>query len=335
MQKLSVADLFKGAVSVEETSEYVKPWRVPFKQAHLFVPNAINGKAEIPAGVRITFGSDTTTLKISIVATDEEPLEFDIVVDGTLYRQATIPPGETELVIDTLSPRNKQLEIYLSQKHTVQLTGIWIDEQADWSTVQKQQKKWVTYGSSITQCVDAESPSKTWPSLVARGLNLDLTCLGFGANCQMEPMLSKVIRDLPADFISLCVGINIMGGSTLSKRTFAPALIGFIETIREKHPTTPMAIMSPVYAKDRETNENKVGLNLVIMREEIKKVVELLQNHGDEHIKYIDGLEIFGEEYADYFPDKLHPNAEGYKIMDKHFQAKIKEEFTGYDFLKN
>src|SRR5690625_5496041 len=115
-------------------------------------------------------------------------------------------------------------------------------------------------------------------------LNLDLTCLGFSANCHMEPMLSRMIRDLPADFISLCIGINIMGGSTLSKRTFAPAFIGFIQTIREKHPTTPRAIMSPVYCKEREEKENKVGLNLVIMRAEITRLDRKSTRLNSSHV---------------------------------------------------
>lgn len=332
MQSVDLTDLFKGAVSVEETPEYMRPWRVPFKQAHLFVPNAINGKAEIPAGVRITFESDTTTIKIGVIA-DEVVLDFDVFVDGAFHQHVKVSARETEFVVHALESKNKHIDIYLSQKHPVSLTGVWIDDQAQWSPVSSQQKRWITYGSSITQCVDAESPAYTWPALVSRELNLDLTCLGFSANCHMEPMLSRMIRDLPADFISLCVGINIMGGSTLSKRTFAASLIGFIQTIREKHPTTPMAIMSPVYCKEREEKENKVGLNLVIMREEIEKVVQLLRTHGDKHIHYINGLDVFGEAYADYYPDGLHPNAEGYKVMGENMGRKVKEVFSGYDFL--
>lgn len=332
MKKVELNDLLKGAVSLEETKEYVKPWRIPFEQKHLFYPNAINGKAEIPAGVRIVFASNTTQLKIGIIESGD-PLDFDVIIDGSFYKKETIMPGERTLIVDGLHNQKQEIEIYLSQRAPVQITGLWIDEQADLTIVTDSRKKWVTYGSSITQCVEAESPSKTWPALAASGLNLDLTCLGFSANCQMEPMLSRMIRDLPADFISLCVGINIMGGSTLSKRTFAPALIGFIQTIREKHPKTPMAIMSPVYCKERETTENKVGLNLVMMREEIEKVVKMLQDHGDEHIIYIDGLRVFGQEYADYYPDGLHPNAKGYQIMGKNFQEIINESFKNYNFL--
>ena len=47
--------------------------------------------------------------------------------------------------------------------------------------------KWVTYGSSITHCRTAESPSQTWPGVAARQSGLNLTCLGYGAVATWNP----------------------------------------------------------------------------------------------------------------------------------------------------
>lgn len=47
---------------------------------------------------------------------------------------------------------------------------------------------------------------------------------------------------------------------------------------------------------------------------------------GDEHLSYLDGLELFGEPDVEDLPDGLHPNAEGY--------VRIGERFAALDFLR-
>jgi hypothetical protein len=310
--------LIKGAVSLQITEEWIKPWRVPYEDAVLFQPAHINGKAEIPAGVRIAFQTDSSIVQVEVVPESYE-MQMDCVVDGTLYQTFLLDANTTTVIFKGLSSSAKQVELYLSQRQSVRIKGVWIEAGAYYEPIADNRLRWIAYGSSITQCAEAASPSQTWPALAAAELDLQLTCLGFSGNCHMEPMLALMIRDLPADLISVCAGINIMGGSTLSERTFPQALIGFIRIIREKHPDIPIVVISPIYCEGRETTENKVGLNLQKMREMIQESVSLLSQHGDSRLYYLDGLELFGETYAGYLPDNLHPNAEGYRIMAERF----------------
>ena len=103
------------------------------------MPNAISGKAEIPAGVRIAFESDTTTIKIGIVPVEAE-LDFGVFIDGKQFQHVKLPVGGINFVIESLLTKYKHMDIYLSQKHSVQLTGVWIDDRAQWSPVLNQQK---------------------------------------------------------------------------------------------------------------------------------------------------------------------------------------------------
>jgi len=183
--------------------------------------------------------------------------------------------------------------------------------------------KWITYGSSITHCGSAESPVYTWPAIVARGLGLNLTCLGYGGNCHLEPMIARMIRDLPADFLSMCVGINIYGAASLGPRAFQSAVIGFVKIVREKHPDIPYVVMSPIVSPPREESKNAVGFTLPMMRDEVAAAVEALRSRGDRNLHYVDGLEVFGPVLAHLLPDQLHPNAEGYKVMGKNFLEKV------------
>ena len=175
--------------------------------------------------------------------------------------------------------------------------------------------RWITYGSSITHCRAAASPTLTWPSIVARARDYDLTCLGFGGQCHLDTLIARVIRDRDADLISLCLGINVYGSASLNSRTFGPGIVGFVKIVREKHPETPLVLLSPIFSPGREDTPNEVGFTLSQMRGEVAMAVEKLESNGDKNIHYLNGLDIFSSEHAHLLPDDLHPNTEGYGIM--------------------
>jgi hypothetical protein len=314
--------LFRGAISVERTKAGFKPWRIPYEDYELFPPHGINGKAADAAGVRLELISSTASVKVEVSPSDKATA-MDCVVNGELVSTCRLAEGETEALFGDLPLGEKHIELFLDQKTPVEVTGVWIEDSSSFELPADSRLRWVTYGSSITQCAAAASPSMTWPAIVARKNNLNLTCLGYGGNCMLEPMVARMIRELPADYLSLCMGINVYGNGSLNARSFKAAVIGLIQIIREKHPVTPIAAISPIFATLRETNENKVGFTLVQMREEIQEAVAILRQRGDEALTYVSGLELFGGQYVDYLPDNLHPNAEGYKILASNFDEKI------------
>ena len=132
-----------------------------------------------------------------------------------------------------------------------------------------------------------------------------------------------MIRDTPADFISLKLGINVHNHASMSDRTFIPSVIGFIKVIREKHPLIPIVVISPIFSSPREYSDNAVGLNLQIMRVQIQSCVDKLKTLGDLNLHYVDGLDIFGAEYAHLLPDDLHPNVEGYNMLAQNFLKRV------------
>ncbi|WP_157338787.1 SGNH/GDSL hydrolase family protein [Paenibacillus lutrae] len=315
MHKIHANELcFDGAVSLESQVDGSKPWRIPHAQRTLFMPDAINGKAGVPAGVRIRFASDTRSAAVEVEPMDAERL-MDCVIDGELFATAVLAPGESVYRFEGLPEGEKSIELFLSQRHPVTVRHLELGTDATYSVPDDKRPRWIAYGSSITQCEAAASPSQTWPAIVAQRKGWHGTNLGYSANCHMEPMVARMIRDMPADFISLCVGVNIMGGGSLNERTFQPALIGFVQIVREKHADIPIVVQSPIYASERESAPNKVGLTLEGMRLLIREAVGTLRENGDSRLYYVDGLDVFGQEYNHHLPDKLHPDAEGYKLM--------------------
>ena len=61
------------------------------------------------------------------------------------------------------------------------------------------------------------------------------------------------MRDTPADLISVKIGINLVNTDLMRVRAFGPAVHGFLDTIREGHPSTPLLVVSPICARSTRT----------------------------------------------------------------------------------
>lgn len=317
----------RGALSLETDGEFTIPWRIFHEEKEFYTPNLLNGTAEIPAGVRITFETNASNITVEIAVSEAE-VEFDLVIDKAFVKTIIVNSGDTTLTVDGLSVSTKLVEIYLSQQRKVALRNVYIPDEANWNVYSSQRKKWITYGSSITQCTAAESPSKTWPAITASELDLDLICLGYSGQCHYEPMIARTIRDTPVDFISLCAGINIFGANSYNHRTFQAIIIGFIKIIREKHIAVPIVLSSPIFGTFREETPNLVGFTLIEMRELIEEIVDIFRRNGDKYIYYVNGLDILSAENESLLPDGLHPNAEGYKLMGRKYATKFNTYFN-------
>lgn len=312
---------FQGAISLEKHAEGIRPWRIPHQQRGLYVHEDMLTAARRCSGVRLRFRSATTRIRLDFAPLEEE-IALDCVIDGEL-RTARSLPGEGVVQVEGLAAAPKTVELWLDPRRELTLAGMWIDDDAEISAAEDTRPRWITYGSSITACGAAGSPARTWPAVVARRSGLHLQSLGFGGQCHLDPLVAQMMRDLPADVISLCLGINIYGRASLGPRAFISAAIGFVKLLREKHPTVPIAVISPIYGAHREHEQNAVGFTLPLMRRELEKAVGLLAEYGDPSIHYVNGLELLGEAEAHLLPDHLHPDAEGYELMGERFHRQV------------
>ena len=315
---------WQGAVSLQKTEDWVMPWRTPHPM-HVLFPEPLLERSAMPAGVRISFRSNTTQVSGNIVPQNESGI-LDLCCDGEVVASLDLTQKDN-FAVEGLSGEEKLIELWLPQFGQFQLRNLTIDDGATLRPFADARPRWVTYGSSITQCRTAASATQTWPAIVARQHGLNLTCLGYGGQCHLDAMVARMIRDMPADYISMCLGINIQGASSLGPRTFRPAIIGAVQIVREKHSDIPLVLMSPIYSPPREETPNAVGFHLKGMREEVQAAAEALQSHGDRNIHYVDGLRVFGADYEHLLPDALHPDAEGYRVMGKNFRTEVAEKF--------
>ncbi len=175
---------------------------------------------------------------------------------------------------------------------------------------------WLHHGSSISHGSNATHPTGTWPALAATQGEVELVNLGFSGNALLDPFTARAMRDAPADLISVKVGINIVNADVMRLRAFTPAVHGFLDTIREGHPTTPLLVVSPSCARSRRTPgplmpeldggtvrfratgdpaERAAGrLTLTMIRDALAHVVEQRAT-DDQHLHYLDGRDLYGE----------------------------------------
>ncbi len=312
---------FEGAISVEANAEWAMPWRIDVSRRD-FYPVLADDKARDCSGIRICFTTDSIRLGLNLLEPATEML-LDLVVDGRVAQRVGVDPETAAVVFTPLPTGLKNVEIWLDQRFPCKVGAVLVDETARMSKTPITQKRWVHYGSSISQSKAGKSPTQIWAAMVARRLGLHLTNLGFSGECKLDPMIGRLIRDREADVITLKLGINLYRGD-LTERTFAPGVIGLIQLIRERHPVTPLAVVSPIYSKPREETLGGGGLNLQMMRRIVAEIVASCKKYGDTNIYYVDGLTVFGPDAAErYMPDELHPDGDGQVVLAEHFRKEV------------
>ena len=265
------ADLVHGALDLEPTGLGVLPHRLP-PRARRQIPDEQLAMAEAqPSGVRLAFRSRATSVELDALPTKMAYVGapprpdgiYDLLVDGRLTGRAVAASGNVQTVDMTTGARTmqpgavstlrfadlpageKDIEIWLPHNEITELVVLRTDAPLE-ALPDRRRKVWLHHGSSISQGSDAESPSTTWPAQAAGLGGVGLVNLGFGGSALLDPFVARAMRDAPADLISVKVGINLVNTDLMRLRAFAPAVHGFLDTIRDGHPTTPLLVVSPL-----------------------------------------------------------------------------------------
>ncbi|MFA6288703.1 MAG: SGNH/GDSL hydrolase family protein [Opitutaceae bacterium] len=313
--------LWPGTLSLQTLANgHVVAWRLPHTQFTLFPSYESWGDLSyvsgLMTGVRIVFTSDTRTLAVR-QAVVEKPAPMDVCCDGELVASAK-PDAEGWFRFADLPDGAKRIELWLPQGVRFELCEFLLSSGASLAPAPDTRPRWLTYGSSITQAAGSSSPTQTWAAIVARTHDVNLTNLGFSGHCQLEPMVARLIRDRPLDALSICAGANAYTGA-LTIRTFRAAIIGFVQIVREKHPDIPIALISSIFSPPGETEPNAAGWTFPLLRTEVAAAAQALQEHGDKNLFYVSGLKLLGSADDALLADKVHPGADGYRLLAERF----------------
>lgn len=355
---------YAGALSMAAIDGGLRPRRLR-KEALAQVPTSLMRlTVDSAAGVRLRFRTSATsiTLRVKVHEISLEPGRIfaavvDLVVDGALVRSQPVHGTPARLDVDAdllcighgmaqdlrfgdLRPGEKAIELWLPHTAVVDVISVTADD-----LIQRAPEalgpRWIHHGSSISHCLEASSPTRTWPAVAAAALGYELTNLGFAGNAMLDPFVARTIRDEPADLISLKLGINLVNADAMRMRAFAPAVHGCLDTIREGHPYTPLIVISPIACPAVETRpgptvQNSDGqfvsratppfaegaLTLASIRQVLAQIVRS-RAASDAFLYFMDGRSLFGFPDVAHgrLPDGLHPDDMGYRLMGQRFAA--------------
>ncbi len=358
----------RGALDLERTAAGILPRRLPAWTRAQYPGPFTDSVAMQPSGVRLAFRTTATRLELRLLTTvwriEGRPGAIDtglvdLLVDGELTGQTPAPVGNTlwmddirlggrleagepgTVTFDGLPEADKNIELWLPQATPCELVGLRADA-AVRPPRPDGRRRWTHHGSSISSCAEADSPTGTWPAVAARAAGVELTNLSLSGNAVLDPFTARTIRDTPADLISVKLGINVVNTAAFRLRSFGPAVHGFLDTVREGHPRTPLLVVSPVSCPAVEECPGPTGddghgritalgdaadiaagaLSLGVIREELARIVRE-RAAADQNLHHLDGRLLLGPRETGSLVDGLHPDAGAYRTMGARFTTAV------------
>ena len=355
----------RGALETVATEAGLLPRRLPLWTAAQS-DASMERQATAGSGVRLAFRSAATAVELDVLTTvpmmaENEPRPDDagvfvITYDGLVGDTRRAPVGNVLLTdqnrvqvgfragesatvrFEQLPAGAKEIEIWLPHWVKTELIAVRADADVEPPTPAGR-RVWLHHGSSISQCNQAETPLEVWPVLAARTAGVEPVNVGLAGNCYLDPFVARSIRDAEADLISLKLGINFTARGGYILRTLGPTVHGFLDTIREGHPDTPLLVVSPIACPTLEERPGPTAwrdgvmtatcdpaawvaqgaLTLQVVRRELRRIVTE-RAEQDPNIHYLDGLRLLGLDEADeYLAEGLHPTPAGYRLIGERF----------------
>ena len=361
----------RGAVRIERTERGLLPRRVT-EEGMRRIPDAfMRASVGQSAGIRLAFRTAASRLELRVSGmkmTDSRTADmpaaaYELCTGGDVVTVATSSIGprylfsfeqplegivagpDDILAFDVPPGEERDFELWLPYSDEVELLGFAADGpvHAPRDREASIPLRWLHHGSSISHGYIATTTTHTWPVRVANATGVDLTSVAFSGNALLDQLTARTIRDTPADVISVKLGINVVNGDLMRLRIFRSAVHGFLDTIRDGHPDTPLLVVSPIFCAPVEhapgptilvagrdpiwvetagrPEELASGkLSLGIIRDELASIVEL-RSTEDAALGYLDGSLLYGAADAARLPlpDNLHPGDDVNALIAERF----------------
>jgi lysophospholipase L1-like esterase len=283
------------------------------------LPADIWHAATVPAGVRLEVVGDAEAIDIAYRTTtgnlgyrgDGAGISFSVWRGGRRVGEEECVLGDSLLRLPLgATPPDQTATIYLPEGMQPLIRSLTAVKGE--IAPAPERPRWIAYGDSTTQGWVASGPAQGWTAIAARKAGLDLVNLGYAAAGRGELVSAEHIAGLRADVITIAYGASCWSRIPHSAGMVAEGLHGFLDVVRQGHPTAPIVVISPIVRPDAETAPNRLGATLGDIRDTIEAVARDRREAGDGALSLVTGGDVLN---ADHLADGIHPGDEGHKRL--------------------
>jgi lysophospholipase L1-like esterase len=181
-------------------------------------------------------------------------------------------------------------------------------------------RRYLAYGSSITNGATAMRPGDTYPARIARSMGVDHFNLGFGGGAHLEPEMADWIAGRSDwDFATLELGINLVG--RVSTEEFARRVNRFLPRIAAAHPEKWIFCIDLFWARGDLGGDPKYPQFRDVVREAVERL-------GLLRVRHCDGRELLTRPTG-LTLDLLHPSSDGFEEIAEKLVAVMQPAVRG------
>lgn len=283
----------------------------------LEVSDKVGYLATQTSGGRVRFSTDSSVIGISVKYPSLHPMSnmpltgscgFALVEKtGDIYKTVAIfrpQPDEKNGYTGEVKIKSQgrhEYILFFPLYNAVSELNIYLDESAKLYEPEKYRDiaPILYYGASIDQGACASRPDCCYPAMLSKWNDIDYINLGFSGNCKGEPLMAEYLSGIDCSLLFMAYDGNV-GVEHLERTHFR-----FYEIYRQAKKDVPVIFMSvPCFDNYPNTQERRE-----ILRQSFLKARE----QGDDHVYFIDGETLFGEEDREICTvEGIHPNDLGF-----------------------
>lgn len=269
-------------------------------------------RSRAAAGICIEMETDSQTLDIKFqlaIASSQDWVAFDLYVDGVLCDTRFYSDlSPTEIHFD-LPEGMHNVAVYFPWTAQFTLKELQLSEGASWSAVQKKGRI-IAFGDSITQGYISKLPSMSYPSQIARALDVEMLNQGVGGHCFEAETLCESLKVYSPDALIVAYGTNDYSlydnrGELTQKAT------DYFNKLWELFPKVPTLVIAPLYRNDKKHIERQKYRNYTL--DDVRDILFNLCGNREKTVFLREsGIPHVNDAFSEDF---LHPNTLGFTFV--------------------
>jgi len=298
------------------------------------VPNPVRELSHCPSSVFLSFCTDAADLSVRMTVESVTPMnhmpatgmwgaELFVREGRDWHPVATAVPSLTDTtftsaLLKSAPRRRREYRLYLPLYRKTESVALGFDSPAtvEPTPAPRGQRPIFFYGTSITQGGCANTAGSDYVSTLGRLLDTEVVNFGFSGNGKGEPEVARLISGVNASMFVLDHFVNC------KFETLPEMLAEFVRILREKHPKTPIVLIScpafnPCLWNPHDRNNDQ-------KRDIVMRFYLQARSAGDTCIHYVDGPGLLPPGLSGTYVDGVHPTSARFALMAERLYPQMR-----------